>query len=531
MSECTPFSFSLFDNPVTRRNSMNIGDILSHSSKLYGDKVAISSREGQVTYREFESTCRRLGQIFVDLGLNRGDRIAILDFNSLSYSIAHFALPACGLVTLPLNHRLAPLELIEILKDAGASALIYSPAFMDVVEKIRHKVPSLTHFISTEAQGEDQDLPSLMKKRSSESVLTTANYAGLAHLLYTSGTTGKPKGVTISHENTSSTITSLLTEWGLMNEDVGLMVAPLFHIAACHTYMTLIARGCTVHVLPGFDPIETLSAIQKHKVTFTILVPAMIAAIMNVPDQENLDISSLRTIIYAGAPMPEELMKDALVRFGNIFSQIYGTTETSAITCLTKEDHKEAGYLSSAGRQLFGTQVMVVDEHGRETVKGDIGEVIVRGNNVTRGYWNSPEETAKVLKDGWLYTGDMGMQNEKGYIFLKDRKKDMIVTGGENVYPVEVENVLHEISAVKEAAVIGVPHPKWGEMVLALVVLRPYPTITEEDIVEFCRNRLAGYKCPKAVKFSESLPRNPSGKIQKKFLKEKYWAGHERKIH
>jgi long-chain acyl-CoA synthetase len=236
-------------------------------------------------------------------------------------------------------------------------------------------------------------------------------------------------------------------------------------------------------------------------------------------------------IAYGGAPMPEELLKAALNRFGNIFSQLYGLTEAGILTCLRKDDHKDPRYLGSAGREFFGTEVMVVDDKGRQLGSGQIGEIIARGASVTKGYWNAPEETAIALKEGWFYTGDLGVRDEKDYIFLRDRKKDMIVSGGENVYPVEVENVLHEIPAIQEAAVIGVPDPKWGEKVLALVMLKPNKKITSEEIISFCRERLAGFKCPKSIEFTGPLPRTSSGKIQKNELRQRYWKGRDRAIH
>ena len=230
--------------------------------------------------------------------------------------------------------------------------------------------------------------------------------------------------------------------------------------------------------------------------------------------------------------MPEELLNACIHRFGYKFLQIYGTTETSAITCLTLEDHKTPSLFASAGRPLFGNEVKVVDEQGRETLPGEMGEVIVRGDSVMPGYWNSPEETESVIKNGWFHTGDVGLSDEQGYIFLKDRKKDMIVTGGENVYPVEVENVLLQDPGLLEAAVIGVPDKKWGEQVLAIVSLRPGQKRTAEEIISFCRERLAGYKCPKAIEFAtDPLPRTPSGKIKKNILSQPFWKGFDRKIH
>ncbi|MBW1711703.1 MAG: long-chain-fatty-acid--CoA ligase [Deltaproteobacteria bacterium] len=510
---------------------MILSDVVRHSSRLYADRTAISSSTGTLTHRQFEASCQALGQALLGLGLRPGDRVALLDFNTPVYCLAHFGLPGCGLVFIPLNHRLAPAEVVDILADAQARALMYSPAFEATVEEMRPRLSLVRHFIRTGPGGNDPDLDFLMGRVKPPLEIPRPAETDLGHLLYTSGTTGKPKGVMLSQANSTATIASLLVEWGLTPQDVGLMVAPLFHVAACHSFMALIARGCAVHLLPGFNPAETLAAIQEKKVSFCLLVPAMIAALLNLPGQEKFDLSSLRTVIYAGAPMPEELLKAALNRFGNVFAQVYGLTETSALTCLPKEAHQLPGVLTSAGRQMFGTEVLVVDDQGREAEPGQIGEVVARGGNVTSGYWRAEEETAQVLKEGWFHTGDMAYGDDQGYIFLKDRKKEMIVSGGENVYPVEVENVLHKIPAVQEAAVIGVPDPKWGEKVLALVHLRPGQEISPQDILDFCSQRLAGYKCPKVIEFTGPLPRTSSGKIHKKVLRDKYWAGQDRAIH
>jgi len=368
------------------------------------------------------------------------------------------------------------------------------------------------------SQGEDRVLP---KPQSDD----------LAHLLYTSGTTGKPKGVQLTHANITTTLKSLLIEFGLQPEDRALMVAPLFHVAACHSYMALVARGCTVNLLPGFDPRKMLEAVAAARPTFTILVPAMISALLNTPGQDQVDLSSFRLIVYAGAPMPEELLKASKARFGNVLMQVYGLTETSALTCLRAQDHLDLRLIASAGRQMFGTEVLVAGESGEPLPPGSIGEVIARGSNVTPGYWDAPGETRAVLRNGWFRTGDVGWQDPDGYIFLRDRKKELIVSGGENVYPVEVENVLYEMPQIVEAAVIGVPDDKWGERVHAVVHLRPDEQIDPQAIIDYCRSKLAGYKCPKSVEMSGPLPRTPSGKVQKYVLRAEYWKDKDRSIY
>jgi len=477
-----------------------------------------------------EEYCLKLGSVLYGLGLKKGDRVGMLDFNSMPLATALFGIPSCGMAVLPLNHRLAAQELIGILQNAEVSALIYSPPFSETVEKMRSQLGFVDHFICTEETGDGSSLPSLMKN-APVAQFNPPDPSDLATLLYTSGTTGTPKGVQLSHGNTASTLASLLVELGLTPNDSGLMVAPLFHVAGCHTFMALIARGCTAHLLPGFEPKDTLEMLGITKSTMTILVPAMISAMLNFEEVESVDTSSLRLLLYAGAPMPEQLLRTAINRFGSIFFQIYGLTETSVLTCLSPMDHANPELHSSAGREMYGCEVTVLDDDGFETDPGKIGQIAARGDNVTSGYWHAKEETETSLKSGWFYTGDVGFRDESSYLFLKDRIKDMIVTGGENVYPVELENVLYEIPEVEEAAVIGIPDDQWGEKVVALVHLVPNGSVSEEEIISFCRKRLAGYKCPRAVAFRGLLPRTPSGKIRKNILREPYWEGLDRKVH
>jgi acyl-CoA synthetase (AMP-forming)/AMP-acid ligase II len=283
--------------------------------------------------------------------------------------------------------------------------------------------------------------------------------------------------------------------------------------------------------MPGFEPVKTLRALGDTKATVTLLVPAMINALLNAPGQEEVDLSSLRLLMYAGAPMPPELLRKAIERLGYIFFQLYGLTETSVLTVLGIDDHKNSKYISSAGREMFGSEVRLVDDSDNEVRAGSPGQIIARGDNVTPGYWNAPHETLTTLKNGWFYTGDIAIRDEEGYFYLKDRKKDMVVTGGENVYPVEVENVLHEIPGLLEAAVVGVPDERWGEKLLAIVCLKQGIVLSREDIMGFCRERLAAYKCPKDVEFRNELPRTPSGKVRKNVLREPYWEGFDRRVH
>ena len=476
---------------------MSLQKILRHSANLYRDKVALTFQSNRMTFGQMEEHCLKMGSVLHGLGLKKGDRVGILDFNSMTLATALFGIPACGMTALPLNHRLAPQELIWILEDAEASALIYAPSFSETVEEMRSRLTSVSHFICTEETPNGKNLPSLIKE-AQMTRFDPPHASDLATLLYTSGTTGRPKGVQLSHGNTASTMTSLLVELGLTPDDSGLMVAPLFHVAGCHTYMALIARGCTAHLLPGFEPKKTLETLGATKSTMTILVPAMISAILNMEGHERVDVSSLRLFLYAGAPMPEQLLRAAIDRFGHVFFQIYGLTETSVLSCLPPKDHTRAELHSSAGREMYGCEVKILNDDGSETPRGEIGQIAARGDNVTSGYWRAETETEASLKEGWFHTGDVGFVDESGYLFLKDRKKDMIVTGGENVYPVELENVLYEIPEVEEAAVIGIPDDRWGEKVVALIHLVPNEEISEEEIISFLPGAVGRVQMPQS---------------------------------
>ncbi len=355
--------------------------------------------------------------------------------------------------------------------------------------------------------------------------------------LYTSGTTGHPKGAVLTHGAVSAQLHQLqLVVQGTPGERA-LIVAPLYHAAAAITAFSSVAGGGSLYIQEDFNPIEVVRALSEKRVTQATLVPAMIqACLVFVPDIAERDYSSLRRISYGASPIAEETLRRAVEVFKCEFAQGYGMTETTAVlSYLLPADHELAlkekpELLLSAGRPLVGTELRVVDEDDKPLPNGTIGEIIGRGPQLMRGYWNLPDESAEALRGGWMHTGDAGVMDEEGYIYIQDRVKDMIVSGGENIYPRVIEDVLFKHPAIADAAVIGVPDKQWGETVKAIVVLRDEETATGEEVIEFCRDKLGGYERPRSVDFVKTLPRNPTGKVLKRELREPYWAGQKRRV-
>jgi long-chain acyl-CoA synthetase len=379
----------------------------------------------------------------------------------------------------------------------------------------------------------------LLATASPEVPPTPATPDDLAALFYTSGTTGHPKGAMLSHANLLANAYHILAS-GLWQEgDVYLHGCPMFHIADGPTTHAMTWLGGTHVIIPGFRADLALEAIERERVTVTLLIPTMVNFLINHPDVTKRDLSSLRLVLYGGAPMPEELVRRAKQMLPCTFCQAYGLTESAPLLTLFPAQERvlngppeQARRLLSCGREVIGVRVRVVDTAGREVQPGEVGEIIAKGPNIMVGYWNNPQATADAVRDGWLYTGDLATVDDEGYIYIVDRKKDMIITGGENVFSTEVENVLYTHPAILEAAVVGVPDATWGEAITAIVVLKAGMTATEQDIIEYCRARTAHFKVPRSVDFYEgALPKSGSGKILKRELREKYWAGQERRVH
>ncbi len=519
---------------------MQVGHLLTRAAQRYPDRPAWLQGERVISFRDAEARVNRLANALRALGAQAGDRVGMLIGNCPQGLETILAPMKAGLAVVPMNVRLHPAEHAYMLDDAGATVLVYGGEFRDHLRTVRARLASVKHVIAV-GPGDEGDLDY-------ESVLTAADPASpdrviqpddLAWLFYTSGTTGHPKGAMLSHRNLLTMVEQFLLDINpAAPTDVLLHAAAITHGSGLAIFHH-VARGAAsaFPATRSFDPPRIFEAIERYRVTTMFLVPTMIHMLTMAPERARYDLSSLHTIFYGGAPMYVEQLREAVRAFGPIFVQIFGQGE-APMTCTTLprtehaagDDPARLRRLASAGREVTGVRVRVVDEADRDVQPGQMGEIVVRSDLVMQGYWQKPEATAETLRGGWLHTGDIGCLDEDGYLYITDRKKDMIISGGSNIYPREVEEVICTHPAVSEVAVVGMPDPKWGESVKALIVLRPGAHATEAEIVEHCTRQLASYKKPHSVEFLPELPKNAYGKILKRELRDRIWAGRERRV-
>jgi long-chain acyl-CoA synthetase len=511
-------------------------DILVTNSISYRDKIAFVFKDQSYTFFQVNQRVNSLINALATNGVNKGDHVGILAYNCPQYYEA-FALSKAGMVCVPLNFRSVGRELVYLINNSEINTIIVAKEFISLIDSIRGEIQGVENFISLNSKEEGmENYEDLIGSYEPVEPSDSVNPEDDAAIYYTSGTTGRPKGAVHTHKN-------LLAEMDIPNrdlgsEDVALCVMPFFHVGGTAAYQFAVFKaGATSVVLEKFDEVDVLSAIEKEKITYVNMVPAMIIRMLDCPDFKKYDLSSLKTIGFTGAHMPVEVLKRCAALFGRqIIHQELGQTETLNLTRFKKNEYKLNGSLKdikrleSAGKPAIDGEVRIVNEKGNEVPRGQVGEIVSCSDRNMKGYWNMPKETAETIRDGWLHTGDLGMMDEDGYIFIVDRKKDMIISGGENIYSKEVEDVLYSHPAVLYAAVIGVPDDKWGESVKAVLVLKNGMKATEKEIIDYCKANLAGYKKPKSVEFRESLPLTGSGKIQKNMIKEEYWKGFEKKV-
>jgi len=495
-------------------------DPLKRALQIGADRTAIIFENERTSYRDLWTRCSKLAGAVSEKGAVPGDRIAILAENSPQYLEMYVGLPAAGFVIVPLNTRHAEPELRYALEDAGAKLLI-TDRDPDVLSDLVDSVISLP-----------DEYESLLDKAAEMELGVGITEDTLAGLFYTGGTTGASKGVMLSHRNLISNTIHNLTIGQPSQDDVWLILAPMFHAAGTNGVLGGIWSASCQIPLSAFNPATALDLIEEHRVTHTLGVPAMIAAITELQLKEPRDVSSLRLLLHGGSPIATEVVRRACTAFPcTEFAHVYGATETAPLVSGIRNEQLwlDEPRGRSCGQALIGVQLKIVDGDGNEVPTGEVGEVAASGPNIMQGYWRKPEQTAAVLRDGWYYTGDLGRIDADGYLYLVDRAKDMIVTGGENVYCSEVEEVLYKHPAVLEAAVIGVPDGKWGEAVHAVIV--PREPVGAEELIEFCRQHIAAYKLPKAITFSETeLPKSGPGKVLKRELRKPFWEGKQRGI-
>jgi len=520
---------------------MNVGKLLTKSARTFRNNVAIAHGSKRLTYAQFNSRANRLANALYELGIKQGDNIAVLQYNYPETLESIFACFKAGCGAVPINFRLHPKEFAFIIDHSEARAVILSPEFNEAIIDIRDRIPQSRHLITLSgAEGELLHYESLISEEPDQFEDAHVQPDDLAWLFYTSGTTGMPKGAMLTHRNLIAMTMNFYADIcpGFGPGDVILHAAPLSHGSGLYA-LPNIAKAAANIILESktFDPELVFKTIQEYGVTNMFAAPTMVKMMVDSPASERFDHSSLKALNYGGAPMLVEDMKEAMEKLGACLVQLFGQAESPmTITGLPHRDHVLEGTpeqmkrLASAGFPRTDVEVKIFDASDNELPPGEMGEIVTRSDLVMKGYWRNPEATAETLRNGWLHTGDVGYMDESGYLFIMDRSKDMIISGGENVYPREIEEVLVRHPAVREVAVIGVPDPKWGEAIKAVVSLSPGQSATEEELISFCRDNIASYKKPRSVDFVDELPKNNYGKILKRELRAKYWEDKERKV-
>jgi fatty-acyl-CoA synthase len=500
---------------------MSLSRIVEHHADRLSNDPALAFGDEVVSFAALAERAKRTAGALGGLGIGAGDVVGALLHNSLDFVEVMLGADYLGAVFMPLNWRLAPPELAFIVGHAGASVLVSEPELQPLIRPVAGELKCA---LVCAGGGSDHRWHGLDELRAAAKPLQTpepTQDGDVLRLMYTSGTTARPKGVMITHGNLDAKCLGHIVELGLARTDRGLIAGPLYHVGALDlTFTTLLYLGCYQRILPKFNSTEVLDAIERDRLSTVWLAPAMVKLVLDDESLTGRDLTSMRVIIDGGEKMPLPLIDRLLASFpGAWFADAYGLTETvSGDTFLNKG--KERDKLGSVGKPVFNVDLRVVKPDGAEARPGEEGEIVIRGPKVSVGYWRDPEATARAHRDGWFRTGDVGVYDEDGYLYVVDRLKDMILTGGENVASLEVERVLYEHPAVSEAAVVGRPHERWGEVPVAFVVLGDAADLDADELMTFCAERLAKFKTPKAVSFLDALPRNPSGKVLKRELRE-----------
>jgi fatty-acyl-CoA synthase len=518
-----------------------INDFLRRAAKLYPDKTAIIDGERRFTYAQFRDRVTQLGHGLRSLGIGKGDRVCILSPNSHFFLESYYGVTQIGAILVPLNYRLTAADHEYIINHAGVKAVLVDHEYTTLVDQIRPQLRTVEHWI---AAGDDITAPhgwTSWEKLVADQPTTPTPHVDqdendVTSINYTSGTTARPKGVMLTHRNCYINAYNFIAHLQIRHEDVELWTLPMFHANGWGGPFAITAMGATHVVLRAVDAKRIYELIDDEGVTFACMAPAVLSTILNFPDREKYRIKTKPRFVVAGAPPPAAFIKRLEEELGWTFMQIYGLTETAPILTVSTPDYyvraSEYGDRSRAGVEAIGVDIQVLDDNGKPVPQDNnsIGEVCARSNVVLKGYWEQPEETAKAIYDGYFHSGDLAVWDEHGNIHIVDRKKDVIISGGENISSPEVEDALYKHPAVLECAVIGVPSEKWGETPKALIVLREGQRPTEDEVIAFTREHLAHFKCPTSVEFVETLPRTATGKLQKFLIREAYWQGVERRV-
>jgi len=512
---------------------MVVGDMIIRDANKFPEKVAVVSEGVSMTYKALNERVNRLANALIKKGLKKGDRIGILVPRCHQFVEIYFAAAKTGGIFCPYNNHLNAKEVKDIIIYSTPKFLFLDADFGDMIDSLRSHLESVEHFVCLQKPRWSfmRDYESLISEGEKSEPGVKIEDEDIMSIFFTAGTTGRPKGAMRTHRHVITNAVTGVIELEVSYHERTLISFPMYHVACednigRHFFMpnTLVIKR-----EGQFDPKEVLEILTMEKITMCQFVPTMIHALLQYPDLDRYDLSNLRLIMYAAAPMPVELLKKALKRFKCNFAQLYGQTESGPMTTILRpEDHvlegseRELQKLASGGKPVISYEIRIVDEKGRDVSVGEVGEIIGRSEAMMKGYWQLPKETAEKLKDGWLHTGDMGKFDEEGYIYIVDRKNDMIISGGVNIYPREIEEILYQHPSVLEASVIGVPDDFWGEAVKAIIIRKENAIVSENDIIRFCGEHLAGYKKPKSVEFWKELPRSPQGKILKRAIRERY---------
>ncbi|WJR76624.1 long-chain-fatty-acid--CoA ligase [Bradyrhizobium sp. NP1] len=518
---------------------MRIDDIIWHNARARADKLAVACGAVRLSFAQLAERSRKVANALAGLGVQRGERVAVLATNTAEYVEVVFGIAAAGAVWVPLNFRLAAEELEFIIADSEAAAVVYTHDMVSAVDAIRDRLPAVRTWIRIgggAAGGAAVAYDDMLSRAKASAPSTMASSADLFTIMYTSGTTGRPKGAMLSHEAFS--LGTLLSSIALnaRPEDVKLQVIPQFHAGGQIYQLCHLAMGSTIVVCPRFDPDLVLRLLTDEGATAVGLVPSMLVAMLEAPAIRKTDLSRLTRVMYGGSSIPEDRLAQALELTNAAFLQTYGQTEAGVlVSVLDAQDHRAGAsgapqLLRSCGRAMLGYDIRIVDDAGRAVPDGELGELCVRGPSLMQGYWKKEAATAATLVEGQLHTGDVARRDGEGRFYIVDRKKDMIISGGENIASAEVEGALSGHPSVLDVAVIGVPDERWGEAVKAIVVRRAGSNPSADELLEHCRNHLGGFKVPKSVDFVDNLPRNASGKVLKAQLRNPYWEGRARKV-
>jgi acyl-CoA synthetase (AMP-forming)/AMP-acid ligase II len=510
-------------------------DYVEKNARVYPEKTLFVFEDERCTFNEFKERVYRSANALLQLGIKKGDRVGIIMENCIEYPELYFALGKIGGVTVGFNHRLLSSELAYLVNHCEANTLIVGKEFVEKIAPFRDELNLVKDWICLGAKPEGMlNYEELVSSATATKPEIEVSLDDLHCLLYTGGTTGRPKGVMLPYRHLENTALSWIVEMGLYHDDINLITGPFFHSGGLWWLWAGMMLGNTHVILKRFDVESVLRTIEKERVTYCLWLSSLVPWILNYPDFNKFDLSSLRVVALGGGALGEpQLRKLVEMLPGRRLCHVGGQTETAALCGIRLDEHLDGPpeRLGSAGQEIFNMKLRVVDEHDKDVPPGGVGELCGRGDSLMLGYWKMPEETAEAMRGGWQHTGDLVRIDEDGYIYYVDRIKDMIKSGGENVYSKEVEDIIYAHPAVAEVAVIGIPDERWGEAVKAVVKLKSGQTATSEEIIAHCKKRIAGFKCPKSIDFVDDFPRTGLGKIAKPVLREGYWKGYEKRVH